>query len=134
MAIQLSVDARNASLDSFETTTGTAAKLQIRTGAQPANCAASDTGTLLCELTLPSDWMAAASSGTKALAGSWTGTGAAGGTAAHFRIKNNAGSVTHMQGTVTATAGGGDMTLDNTSISVSQSVTITSFTLTAANA
>jgi len=133
MAIQLSVAARNASLDSFETTAGAAAKLQIRTGAQPANCAAAASGTLLAELTLPSDWLAAASAGAKALAGSWSGSGAAAGTAAHFRIVDNAGTTCHMQGSVTATGGGGDMTLDNTSIAVGQAVQVTSFTLTAGN-
>lgn len=134
MAIQLSVAARNASLDSFETAAGTAAKLQIRSGAQPANCAAAASGTLLCEMTLPSDWMAAASAGSKALTGTWQGSGLAGGTAAHFRIVDSAGTTCHMQGAVTATGGGGDMTLDNTNIAASQVVTITGFTLTAANA
>ncbi|MBX3610399.1 MAG: hypothetical protein KF871_10945 [Hydrogenophaga sp.] len=133
MAIQLSVAVRNARGDSLETTTGTAPKLQIRTGAQPANCAAADSGTLLCEITLPSDWLAAASAGVKSLLGTWSGSGAAAGTAAHFRIKDSAGTTCHMQGSVTATGGGGDMTLDNTSIAVSQAVQVTSFTLTEPN-
>lgn len=134
MAIQLGTTYRNAAADQFETSVGTAPKLQIRTGAQPANCAAADSGTLLCELTLPSDWLAAASGGAKVLAGSWTGTGAAAGTAAHFRVKDSAGTTCHMQGSVTATGGGGDMTLDNTSIASAQTVTITSFTLTVGGA
>lgn len=134
MAIQLSVAARNARLDSFETASGASAKLQIRSGAQPANCAAAASGTLLAELTLPSDWMGAASSGSKALAGTWQGSGAAAGTAAHFRIVDNAGTTCHMQGTVTATGGGGDMTLDNVSIASAQVVTISSFSLTDGNA
>lgn len=130
MAIQLGTTYRNAAADQFETSVGTAARLQIRTGAQPANCAAADTGTLLAELTLPSDWLAAASSGSKALSGSWTGTGSNAGTAAHFRIKDSAGTVCHLQGSVTATGGGGDMTLDNVSIASAQTVTITSFSFT----
>ena len=134
MAIQLGTTYRNAAADQFETSVGTAPKLQIRTGAQPANCATADSGTLLCELTLPSDWLAAASGGAKVLAGSWTGTGAATGTAAHFRVKDSAGTVCHMQGSVTATGGGGDMTLDNVSIASAQTVTITSFTLTVGGA
>ena len=134
MAIQLSVAARNARLDSFETAAGASVKLQLRTGAQPANCAAADSGTLLCEITCPADWMAAASGGSKALSGSWAGTGAAAGTAAHFRVKDSAGSVCHMQGSVTASGGGGDVTLDNTSIAVSQAVTVLTFTLTDSNA
>jgi hypothetical protein len=135
MAIQLSVDVRNARLDAIETTVGTAPILEIRTGAAPANCAAADSGTVLATLTLPSDWMAAASSGSKAKSGTWEDTSADGtGTAAHFRIKDSGGTTCHMQGTVTATGGGGDMTVDNTSFSAGQSFTITTFSLTDGNA
>lgn len=134
MTLQYSGAVRDAQLDAVETVVGTGPKLQIRTGAPPANCAAADSGTLLCEITLPSDWMAAASGGSKVKAGTWNGTGAAAGTAAHFRVKNSAGSTTHAQGTVTITGSGGDMTMDNTSIAVSQAVTVNTFTLNAGNA
>lgn len=199
MTVQYSTAARNAQLDAFETTVGVSAKLQLRTGAVPANCAAANAGTLLAELALPADWMAAAASGSKALAGTWTGTGAAAGTAAHFRIFDTAGTTCHAQGsagvntviatnaltaangnvlnfasttgvavgqsisgtgvvvgstvlaftgtTVTmsqaSTAGvanaasitfGSDMVLDNASIAVSQTVNVTSFTLSRGNA
>lgn len=135
MAVQLSTSVRNARLDQIETTISTSAILRIRTGAQPANCAAADSGTVLAEMTLPSDWMAAAASGAKAKAGTWQETAAnAAGTAAHFRIYDSAGTTCHIQGSVTATGGGGDMTLDNTSIAVDQVVTITTFTLTDGNA
>lgn len=132
MAIQLSTTVRNARLDTIESTISTAPTLEIRTGAQPANCAAADSGTVLATMTLPSDWMAAASGGAKALSGSWNDASAdATGTAAHFRIKQ-AGTC-HIQGSVTATSGGGDIELNNTSIASGQSVTITAFTLTDAN-
>ena len=135
MAIQLSVAVRNARLDAFETTVGTAAVLRIRTGAPPSNCATADAGTVLAEATLPSDWMAAASNGSKALSGTWQDASAnASGTAAHFRIYDAAGTTCHLQGTVSATGGGGDMELNNVSINSTQTVTITSFTLTDANA
>ena len=135
MAIQLSTTVRNARLDTIESTIGTSAILRIRSGSVPANCAAADAGTVLATLNLPSDWMAAASSGSKALSGTWQDTSADNtGTAAHFRVYDSGGSTCHIQGTVTATGGGGDMTLDNTSITSGQSVTITSFTLTDANA
>lgn len=133
MAFQFSTAARNAALDAIETTIGTAPTLEIRSGSAPANCAASDAGTLLCSITLPSDWLAAASSGSKVLAGTWQDTSAdAAGTAGHFRIK--AGAACHIQGTVTATGGGGDMTLDNAVLAVGQQVTITAFTLSAGGA
>jgi hypothetical protein len=86
-------------------------------------------------MSLPSDWMAAAASGSKALSGTWQDLSAnAAGTAGHFRIYDSGGTVCGIQGTITATGGGGDMTLDNTSIASAQQVTITSFTLTDANA
>jgi hypothetical protein len=134
MAVQFSVAVRNATLDVVETTIGTSPKLQIRTGAQPANCAAAATGTLLAEVPCPSDWMAAASAGTKVLAGSWTVAAAAAGTAAHYRLVDNAGTTCHEQGSITLTAGGGDLTLDNTNIAAGQTVTITAKTLTAGGA
>ena len=131
MAIQLSVTARNDRLDAFETTTGATAKLQIRSGAQPANCATAASGTLIAEMTLPSDWMAAASGGIKSLLGTWSGTASAGGTAGHFRIVDNTGTTCHMQGSVGQ--GSGDMSLDNAVVISGQTVTITTFNLTDAN-
>lgn len=126
---------RNARLDVVESTIGASAILRIRTGSVPANCAAADSGTVLASATLPSDWMAAASSGTKALSGSWTDSSAdATGTAGHFRLYASDGTTCHAQGTVTATGGGGDMTVDNVSFASGQSFTVTSFTLTAGNA
>ena len=133
MALQLSTGVRNAQADQLETTVGTAPKLQIRSGAVPANCAAADAGTLLCEITLPSDWLTAASAGLKQKNGTWIGTGAATGTAGHFRVKDSAGSTCHMQGTVTITGGGGDMTLTNTSVAISQAVVIDTFDYTRGN-
>ena len=127
----MSTTLRNARLDAVETTAGTAAVLKLWTGSAPASCAAADSGTLLASLTLPSDWMDAASSGSKAKAGTWQDASADGtGTAGHFRLYASDGTTCHMQGTVTITGGGGDMTLDNTSIASGQSVTITTFTLT----
>ena len=131
MAIQMSTTLRNARLDAVETTAGTAAVLKIWSGSAPANCAAADSGTLLASLTLPTDWMDAAASGSKAKAGTWQDASADGtGTAGHFRLYASDGTTCHMQGTVTITGGGGDMTLDNDSIAAGQSVTITTFTLT----
>jgi len=135
MAIQLSVAARNARLDQIEATIGTGAIIRIRTGAQPADCATADSGTILSAMTLPSDWMAAASSGAKAITGTWQDAAAdAAGTAAHFRVYDSGGTVCGLQGTVTGTGGGGDMELDNAVLAVGQQVTVTSFTLTDGNA
>lgn len=135
MALQISTTLRNARLDAIETTVGTAPILRIRTGAPPADCATADSGTVLAEMTLPSDWMAAAGSGTKAKAGTWQDASAnASGTAGHFRIYDSGGTTCHVQGTVTASGGGGDMTLDSVAVTSGQTVTLTTFSLSDANA
>lgn len=131
MALQYSVGVNNARLDAVESTAGTSAKLRIYTGSAPANCAAAATGTMLVEMALPSDWMSAAASGVKAKTGTWSGTGAASGTAGYFRIVDNAGTTCHVQGT--AGTSGTDMILDNASIASTQAVTVNTFQLTAAN-
>lgn len=135
MSLQLSVAVRNAILDQVEAIIGTSAVLKIRSGAPPANCAAADSGTVGATLNLPADWMNAASGGTKTLLGTWQDASAdASITAGHFRVYASDGTTCGGQGTVTATGGGGDMTVDNTSINVAQTVTINSFTLTGPNA
>ena len=133
MAVQLSVAVCNARLDAIETTIGATAVLKIRSGSVPADCATADAGTVLATLTLPSDWMAAASAGSKAKSGTWQDTSAdATGTAAHFRIYDSGGTVCGLQGTVGV--GSGDLQVDSVSFTAGQSFSITGFTLTDANA
>lgn len=100
MTQQYSVLVRDSQNDSYETTVGTAPTLYVRTGAQPVNCAAADSGTQLASGVLPSDWLAASASGVKSKLGTWTVTGESGagaGTAGgHFRIKQGANC--HAQG------------------------------------
>ena len=134
MAVQLSTAVRNARLDAIETAIGASAILRIRSGAAPANCAAADAGSVLATLNLPSDWMAAASGGSKSLSGTWQDASAdASGTAAHFRLYDSSGTTCHVQGTVTLTAGGGDLTVDSVTFTAGQQFSITGFTLTDAN-
>lgn len=135
MALQYSTSVRNAQLDAIETAISTSAVLKLRSGSPPADVATADSGTVLATLTLPSDWLAAASSGSKAKSGTWEDTSAdATGTIGHFRVYASDGTTAHMQGTVTATGGGGDMTVDNTSVASGQNVTVSSFTISRGNA
>ena len=136
MSFQESVTVRNARLDAIETAIGTSAIMKIRTGAPPANCAAADSGTVVATINLPSDWMAAASAGSKAMLGTWQDTSAdATGTPGHFRVYDSGGSVCHLQGTVTFTGGGGDMTVDvSGNITAGQQFTIATAVITAGNA
>jgi hypothetical protein len=135
LAIQLSTSVRNAILDAIEAGIGTSAILKIRSGAQPATCATADSGTTLATLSLPSDYLAAASGGSKALSGTWQDASAdSTGTAGHFRIYDSSGTTCHMQGTVTVSGGGGDLIVDNTSFTAGQQFVVSTFTLTAPHA
>ena len=134
MALQASTTVRNAILDAIETAIGTSPVLKIRSGSVPATCATADSGTVGASITCPSDWAAAASGGSKAKSGTWQDASAdATITAAHWRLYESTATTCHLQGTVTATGGGGDMTLDSTSITAGQVVTISTFTIAAAN-
>lgn len=135
MAIQFSIAVRNARLDAIETAIGASPIMRIRTGAAPASCATADSGTVLATLNLPADWMADAASGSKSMSGTWQDASAdASGVAGHFRIYDASGTTCHLQGTVTATGGGGDLQVDNVNFATGQSFTVTSFTLTDGNA
>ena len=131
MALQYSIAVNNARLDAIETTIGASAKLRIYTGSAPANAATAASGTLLVEMALPSDWMVAASSASKAKAGTWSGTASGTGVAGYFRIVDNGGTNTGLQGT--SGMSGTDLILDNSSIASTQVVTISGFTLNSAN-
>lgn len=131
MGIQYSVNVNNARLDAVENTIGTAAVLKIFSGSVPSNCSSADPAGALVSISLPSDWMSAASSGSKAKLGTWTGTASGTGTAASFRIYASNGTTCGLQGT--CGVGTGDLQLDNTSISAGQNVTVSSFTINSAN-
>lgn len=132
MAIQYSGTLRDNQLDEIEGTAGAAAVLRVYTGSAPANCGAAATGTLLVSITLPSDWMSAASGGSVAKTGTWSGTasGGAADTPGYFRIWDSGVATCHVQGG--AAIGSGDMNFDGT-ITSGQTVTISSFTISAAN-
>jgi hypothetical protein len=129
MTQYLGIYSVNSRTDSVESAIGANAILKIRTGAQPANCAAADAGTVLATLNLPADWMYGAS-GVALKKGTWEDTSAdASGDAGHFRLYASDGITCHMQGSVTATGNGGDLTLDTITIAVGQKVSITQFSM-----
>jgi hypothetical protein len=135
MALRYSEAVRNARLNAVETVIGTSPLLRIYTGSAPASTAAAATGTLLAECTLPSNWMADASGGTKAKAGTWEDTAANNdGEAGYFRIYDSGGTDCGLQGTVTEDGGGGDMEVDNVDFATGQAFEVVSFSLIAGNA
>jgi hypothetical protein len=135
MTVKWSTTVRNAVLDAWESAMGTAIVIRVFTGGPPATVGTASSGTLLVEYTLASDWAANAASGAKTLNSlPIAGAAVATGTAGYYRIFASGGVTCHEQGTVTATGGGGDMTISNVSLTNLQVVNITSFTLTAPRA
>lgn len=130
MTVQFATDVRNAQANAVESTIGTTPVLKFFTGAQPANCAAANSGTELASITLPSDWLGAAASGAVAMVGTWDDAIAETGTAAHFRVYASDGTTCKIQGSVTTSGGGGDMTVTTTSFVEAQPIEVLTFTLT----
>jgi len=133
MTVYWSDTVRNSVLNGWESAIGTGARLRIYSGALPADESAALAGnTMLWEKVMNSDWAQNAATGTKILADlPLSGAAVAAGTASFYRIYDSAGTTSHEQGSITATGGGGDMTIDNTSIANGQIVNVTTFSKTA---
>ena len=129
MTLQFSTTLRTNRIGQLQTTIGGLAILKLFSGAEPANCAASDPSGPLITITLPASFLTSAS-GVATKAGTWAGTASAAGVAASFRIYDGS-AVCHAQGAVAQTGTGSvEMYLDNTNIATSQSVTVSTATFT----
>lgn len=134
MAIGISTPARNAAVAAVAALPDAdvgAGQIFIRTGAAPATADDPATGTLLVTIPLNDPAFGAPAAGVVTLDVTPTpsGSGVAAGTAGYFRLADNSGDVT-LQGSVTVTAGGGDLELNTTAIGIGTLVEITSGTLT----
>lgn len=132
MAVRLPTGVRNAACDAIvdRVDAGAAAgKLRIYTGAQPASANDAASGTLLAEVTLADPAFGAAASGSASLTDPAAVTASAAGTAGWFRVLDS-DSNTVFDGAVTATGGGGDLTLSSTALASGISVDITGGSVT----
>ena len=129
MTIGMSTNLRNARVDAITTFAGDGALLRLYDGTRPSTGGTATT--LLAELTCGTPFAASASGGVLTL-GSITQDSAANaaGNATWFRLVKSDGTTHVMDGSVTATGGGGDMELVTTSITTGQPVQVTSFTIT----
>ena len=130
MAITINVALKNSLLDGIDAVFNNGTCV-LYTGTPPGAANAA-TGTVLATMSLGADSFAAAASGSKAKNNAWTVTASGTGTAGYFRLINS-GATQILEGTVTAAGGGGDITLDNTSIASGQTVTISTFSITSSN-
>lgn len=113
MALSLSVAAVNAMGVALASDIGSAATIEIRSGSKPATPETAAAGTLLATVTISGSFTS--TNGTLTAADPASVTVTAGGTAGHFRVKTSGGTA-KIDGTITATGGGGDMTLATTTL------------------
>lgn len=103
-----------------------AGKIRIYTGTQPADADNAASGTLLVEIPLVDPAWGASSGGSAALLSPpRSAVAGASGTAGWFRVLDS-DNLTVFDGAVTATGGGGELELDNTSITNGQTVHVNS--------
>lgn len=135
MGLTLSNAARSAGADAIadRVDAGAAAgKIRIYTASRPAGPdTAIGAQTLLAEFALADPAFGPAANGVKTLDATpvLTATGLAAGTAAWFRALDS-NNVAVMDGSVTATGGGGDLQLNTTTVSVGLALEITAGSMT----
>lgn len=131
MGLQFDTTDRSAWLTTLNTAIGASATIKLFTGSAPANVAASEVGTLLATLTGNASGFGSVSSGVLTAGAVTSATAAATGTVGHFRVATSGGTVI-MQGTVATS--GADLNITNTSINSGDTVSVSSWTITAPGA
>lgn len=132
MTLALSTSARNAMASAAVTLldAGTAAGvIQIRSGSKPATPQTAATGTLLATVVLARPPGGSAATGVVTITDPAAVTGAAAGTAGWARFQDSTGAAV-FDCDVTATGGGGDLTLSTTTISAGVTVDMGAVTFT----
>ncbi len=113
MALSITAAVAQSLASALATAVGSAATIQIRSGSKPATPETTASGTLLCTVTISGSFTA--SGGSITAADPASASPAASGTAGYFRLLTSGGTAI-LDGTVTATGGGGDMLLGSTTI------------------
>ena len=132
MAIHLSTAAQNAAADAvvdlIDGGAG-AGTLKIYSGTQAANANTTPAGTLLATIAWADPAFGSASAGVATATDPVAVNASATGTAGCFLVEDSTGANV-FDGTVTATGGGGDLTLSSVSLVSGSPVDITAFTYT----
>lgn len=113
MAISISAVLAQAMAAAAATDIGSGSSIRIYSGSKPSTPETAATGTLL--VTIPIAGSFTASAGTLTAADPASASPAASGTAGYFRVFTS-GSTAKLDGTVSATGGGGDMQLGSTTV------------------
>ena len=129
MALKYSTTHRSNAMSDLVTALGSTSYLLIYSGSAPANAAAAATGTLLASLACSSTF-GTVSSGVLTANAITSATAAATNTAGYWRLcTTSAGTTCIIQGLCGTS--GSDLNLSSTSISSGQTVSVSSWTITA---
>lgn len=129
MTIQYSTAHRTADMTDLVTKLGTTGYLLIYSGSAPANCGTAASGTLLASLPL-SNPVGTVTNGVLTLSAVTAAAAAATGTAGYFRLcTDSSGATCVAQGTVGTT--GADLNFPSTSFTSGETISVSSFTITA---
>ena len=113
MTISIAAASTQAMGAALATDIGSGAIIEIRSGSKPATPETAASGTLLASITITGSFTS--SGGVLTAADPAAANPANSGTAGHFRLKKSGGTAV-LDGTITATGGGGDMTMGSTSV------------------
>ena len=113
MALTVAAASANAMGTALATDIGSGSIIEIRSGSKPATPETAASGTLLVSITVSGSF--SSTGGVLTAADPASASPAASGTAGYFRLKKSGGTAV-LDGTVTATGGGGDMQLGSTTI------------------
>ena len=130
---KLHADGANAGLDGLGATynSGALKFYAPGTGGIPATAATALTDqVLLCTITLPASAFAAASGGSIAKAGTWSGSVAESDTPTFYRVEASASTDVVAQGTVGLDTGDFDIEFDSVTWLAGGTVTVDTYTLT----
>lgn len=127
MALTIAAASAQAMGAALATNIGASAVLEIRSGTKPATPETAATGTLLVSVTVSGSFTS--SGGVLTSADPAPVAPTASGTAGYFRLKQSGGTAV-LDGTVTATGGGGDMTLGSVTITTGVNVDLGVITIT----
>ena len=133
MTLRYNTTLRTAQATAIATEAGSNAQIKIYTGSQPASVATAPSGTLLGTLTVAGTF-GTGSGGVLTFNTVTSDTSADNtGTAGWFRVMKSDGTTGVLDGAITATGGGGDMTLNTVSVTAGGTIAITSGTITVGN-
>src|SRR5882672_3953107 len=124
MTLRYNSALRTAQATAIATEAGSGAQIKLYTGTQPASVAAAATGTLLGTLVVAGTFGTAAT-GVLTFNTVTSDTSADNpGTAGWFRVMKSDGTTGVLDGAITATGGGGDMTLNTTTVTAGGTIAI----------